>query len=243
MMRAVIYLGTAVAERQRTKVSGNLADILTGECRRASSYVAGPNSTTRTRRLAASASGCLRPLAVRRSGARLGSCPAAVIGNENKFIMSKEPIRPEFVSVAESHPEWRPSVDHFVDDWKKDRRLSKRHPLKTPLRVRLRRSGAGELKTESENVSQRGIFFHTDLALSEGAPLDLLVDMPEEVTGVPAAQWLCTGHVVRVEPAKSPECPGGVGVQFDFYEVSRAKRPQWSISVGLRGPVVPQVER
>jgi len=30
--------------------------------------------------------------------------------------------------------------------------------------------------------------------------LDLLLEMPKEVTGVPAAQWLCTGHVVRVVP-------------------------------------------
>jgi Tfp pilus assembly protein PilZ len=158
-------------------------------------------------------------------------------------MMSRKPMKLELVSLIEHRPQQGPSVDHFVDDWTEDRRLSKRHPLKTPLRVRLRRSGAAELKTESENVSQRGVFFRTDLPLSEGVPLDLLVDMPEEVTGVPAAQWLCTGHVVRVVPAKSPECPRGIGVQFDFYEVSRAKRPQWSMSVGLRGPVVPQIQR
>jgi Tfp pilus assembly protein PilZ len=134
-------------------------------------------------------------------------------------------------------------MEHLVDNLESDRRMSRRYPLKTVLRVRVRQSDAAELRAESEDLSQRGVFFNTDLPLSPGAALDLLVDMPEEVTGVPAAQWLCTGHVVRVVPAQLPERPRGVGVQFDFYEVSRARRPQWSMSVGLRGPVVPQNER
>jgi len=134
-------------------------------------------------------------------------------------------------------------MEHLVDNLESDRRMSRRYPLKTPLRVRVRQSNAAELRAESEDLSQRGVFFKTDLPLSPGVALDLLVEMPEEVTGVPAAQWLCTGHVVRVVPAKLPEGPRGVGVQFDFYEVSRAKRPHWSMGVGLRGPAVPQNER
>jgi len=134
-------------------------------------------------------------------------------------------------------------MEHLVDNLESDRRMSRRYPLKTPLRVRVRQSNAAELRAESEDLSQRGVFFKTDLPLSPGVALDLLVEMPEEVTGVPAAQWLCTGHVVRVVPAKLPEGPRGVGVQFDFYEVSRAKRPHRSMGVGLRGPAVPQNER
>jgi hypothetical protein len=87
-------------------------------------------------------------------------------------------------------------------------------------------------------LSQR-VFFATDLPLSRGAALDLLVGMPEEVTGVPPAQWLCTRHVVRVVPLDSPHRKTDVGVKFDFYEVSRPERPQWAMGVGLRGPVAP----
>jgi Tfp pilus assembly protein PilZ len=134
-------------------------------------------------------------------------------------------------------------MEHFVEKLDSDRRLSRRHALKTGLRVRVRRSDTAERREESENLSQRGVFFSTDLPLSKGAALDLLVEMPEEITGVPAAQWLCTGHVVRVVPGTSPRGAHGVGVQFDFYEVSRAERPQWAMGVGLREPVAPQVER
>jgi hypothetical protein len=107
----------------------------------------------------------------------------------------------------------------------------------------MRRLDAKETKAESENLSQRGVFFATDLPLSKGTALDLLVEMPEQITGVPPAQWLCTGHVVRVVPIDSPQGSRGVGVQFDFYEVSRPERPQWAMGVGLRGPVAPQLER
>ena len=130
-------------------------------------------------------------------------------------------------------------MERFLEKLDRDRRLSRRHSLRAPLRVRLRKSDVAERRAESENLSQRGIFFATDLPLSKGAALDLLVEMPEEVTGVPPAQWLCTGHVVRVVPLDSPQGKTGVGVQFDFYEVSRPERPQWAMGVGLRGPVAP----
>jgi Tfp pilus assembly protein PilZ len=129
-------------------------------------------------------------------------------------------------------------MERFVEKLDSDRRSSQRCILRTPLRLRLRRSDFGERKLVSENLSQRGVFFATDLTISKGASLDLLVEMPEEITGVPAAQWLCTGHVVRVVPLNSSQGKNGIGVQFDFYEVSRPERPKWAMAVGLRGPVL-----
>jgi hypothetical protein len=134
-------------------------------------------------------------------------------------------------------------MERFVDKFEHDRRLSRRHNFRTDLRIRVRRSNAGELRAESKNLSQRGVFFATDLELSKGAALDLLVEMPEQITGVPAAQWLCTGHVVRVVPGESTQEERGVGVQFDFYEVSRPERPQWAMGAGLRGPVIAHIHR
>lgn len=130
-------------------------------------------------------------------------------------------------------------MERFIDRFEHDRRLSLRHNFKTDLRIRVRRSNAAELKAESKNLSQRGVFFATDLELSKGAALDLVVEMPEQITGVPTAQWLCTGHVVRVESKPDER---GVGVQFDFYEVSRPERPQW-VMAGLRGHALAHVHR
>jgi hypothetical protein len=133
-------------------------------------------------------------------------------------------------------------MEHFVDKFEHDRRLSQRHDFRTDLRIRVRKSNAGELWAESKNLSQRGVFFATELELNKGAALDLLVEMPEQITGVPTAQWLCTGHVVRVVPMDSKN-PRGVAVQFDFYEVSRPERPQWAMGTVQRGPAIAHVQR
>jgi hypothetical protein len=134
-------------------------------------------------------------------------------------------------------------MEHFLEKMDRDRRLSRRHSLRAPLRIRMRKSDVAERCAESENLSQRGVYFATDLPLNKGASLDLLLEMPEEISGVPPAHWLCTGHVVRVVPPTSSEERQGVGVQFDFYEVSRSERPQWAMGTSLRGPLLPLVER
>jgi len=128
-------------------------------------------------------------------------------------------------------------VERFIEEFVRDRRLSLRYKLRTLLRVRVRRTQDAEQQVESENLSQRGVFFATGLQVTEGAPLDLLLEMPGEVTGMPPAHWLCVGHVVRVVETGIPKGMRGVGVQFDFYEVAQPQRERfWSLPVGLRGP-------
>ena len=104
-----------------------------------------------------------------------------------------------------------------------ERRNSRRHQLKTPLRVRAWKSGPAEQKTESENLSERGAFFATDTPLAIGSAVEVLLRMPEEVTGKPATDWRCTGHVVRLQPLDLSSGKLGVGVEFDCYEILRSK--------------------
>ena len=104
-----------------------------------------------------------------------------------------------------------------------DRRLSRRLCFKTPLRVRIWKSTAPEQRAESLNLSQDGIFFATDSLIREGETVEILLKMPEEITDEPTTEWRCTGHVVRIERVDSSRGKIGVGVQFDCYEVSRAK--------------------
>ncbi|MFI5057508.1 MAG: PilZ domain-containing protein [Candidatus Acidiferrales bacterium] len=113
-------------------------------------------------------------------------------------------------------------MDHFVDRFVRDRRLATRHNLRTPLRFRIRKSSIPEQRAETENLSERGVFFATKSPISVGTAVELLLKMPEEITGKRTSEWRCTGHVVRVEPQVSPEEQLGVGVEFDFYEISQA---------------------
>jgi Tfp pilus assembly protein PilZ len=100
-----------------------------------------------------------------------------------------------------------------------ERRISRRHSLKTALRVRVWKAGATEQRAESQNLSDRGTFFATDTPLDIGSAVEILLKMPEEISGKPTTEWRCTGHVVRLEPVDSPRGKMGVGVQFDCYEI------------------------
>jgi hypothetical protein len=106
-----------------------------------------------------------------------------------------------------------------------NRRLSRRLCLKTPLRVRIWKSAAAEERAESLNLSQNGVYFATNSVIREGETLEILLNMPEEITDEPSTEWRCTGHVVRVERIDLTRGKLGVGVQFDCYEVSRAEMP------------------
>jgi Tfp pilus assembly protein PilZ len=76
-----------------------------------------------------------------------------------------------------------------------------------------------ERRAESENLSERGTFFATDAPIVVGSAVEILLKMPEEISGNPTTEWRCTGHVVRVEPADTPRRKVGVGVQFDCFEI------------------------
>lgn len=115
-------------------------------------------------------------------------------------------------------------MERLADRFAPDRRFAPRFSVKTALRVRHWKSSSLEERAESMNVSERGIFFATNKPHQEGQVVEILLKMPEEVTGEPPTEWRCTGSVVRVEPIDSPKGKLGVGVRFDCYEVARAVR-------------------
>jgi hypothetical protein len=100
-----------------------------------------------------------------------------------------------------------------------EHRRTERVKLRIELRVSVLNSAGPMQRTESLNLSSAGIYFVTDLPLVRGTPVQLLFKMPPEVTHMPAANWVCTGHVVHVKSVSYPKGSLGVGVQFDCYEV------------------------
>lgn len=124
-------------------------------------------------------------------------------------------------------------MDALTSAFSRDRRFAERLNVKTALRLRVWKSGLPEQGAESVNLSRRGIFFATDSHLSKGQVVEILLKMPEEITGEPTAEWRCTGHVVRVEPANFAKGKFGVGVHFYCYETSRAEQPHLSPAPAL----------
>ena len=130
-----------------------------------------------------------------------------------------------------------------VEKFTQDRRVARRLAIKTPLRIREWKSVAAEQRGESLNISASGIYFASEATLRDGETVEVLFVMPYEVTGEPAAQWQCTGHVVRIESAAVRRRLVGVAVRFDCYEVARSNtaeapvypgRPMREIALGAQ---------
>jgi c-di-GMP-binding flagellar brake protein YcgR len=101
-----------------------------------------------------------------------------------------------------------------------DRRQTARFDLEIPVSIRM-----VELPEEqphmglSTNISASGLYLSTDLPLNVGAPVEISMRMPEQVTGKPARDWRCRGQVVRVDATEQSNAKPFVGVQFHYYEV------------------------
>jgi len=103
---------------------------------------------------------------------------------------------------------------------RKDRRQTARYDVEIPLTIRRTdRANAPARMALSSNISASGLCLATDLPLKVGAPVEIAMRMPEQVTGKPASEWLCRGQVVRVEEDELRNEKHCVGVAFQYYEV------------------------
>src|SRR5260370_34937065 len=106
-----------------------------------------------------------------------------------------------------------------------ERRRTERLNVAIPLSVSVLNSTAPGHGTESVNVSAGGMYFATNLPLSRGAGVQLLFKMPEEISGMPARDWVCMGQVVHARPITARNGGLGGGVQLDCNEVVRTAKP------------------
>ncbi|HUO61037.1 MAG TPA: PilZ domain-containing protein [Candidatus Acidoferrales bacterium] len=77
----------------------------------------------------------------------------------------------------------------------RERRL--RHQVPMLFRIA---EGDEWAEATSENVSRSGLLFRTSSQLAVGANVELILEMPPELTGDAAARVVCEGAIVRVEP-------------------------------------------
>jgi len=93
-----------------------------------------------------------------------------------------------------------------------ERRRPERFNLRIELSVSLLNSGAREQSTETLNISAGGMRFATNLSLRRSTAVQLHFRMPEEISHVPATNWVCIGRVVPMKPVTSPPRSLSVGV-------------------------------
>ena len=108
-----------------------------------------------------------------------------------------------------------------------NRRLETRVNLRVPLKIRpITDPPELEQNVESVNLSQRGLFFSTATPLQVGTRIEVLMKMPQEISGNPPTEVRCVGRVVHVQPEWLLG-KAGIGVRIERYEPVAA-RERWA---------------
>jgi len=111
-----------------------------------------------------------------------------------------------------------------------ERRIGQRFAFNLPVSLR-DVATAAEGVGFTQDLSSRGAFLFTDMALTENAEIELTLSMPSEITLGENMRVRCRGHVLRIVKAedtnwklssgpgtKSPETKIGVAVCLKGYE-------------------------
>ena len=104
---------------------------------------------------------------------------------------------------------------------KNERRNARRFSMKLPLNVRLS-SGtpSADLRTHSEDVSSRGVYFYMDRDVKSGSSIEIVMTLPHEVTMAGPVKVRCMGRVARTEQRDSKT---GVVAAIERYEFLRGE--------------------
>ncbi len=104
---------------------------------------------------------------------------------------------------------------------KSDRRVSRRLSLRIPLRLRVCGSSGSEWAAESVDLSERGVLLTTELVLQVGTELELHLEIPDQIMGMPKMEWCCMGRVVHVQRDVSSKGSLAAGVHFSRLQILR----------------------
>jgi hypothetical protein len=100
-----------------------------------------------------------------------------------------------------------------------ERRAMRRFDMRLPAIVRV--EGAGEVHTETQNVSARGVFLYLDRAVATGAKLEVTLTFPPHITLTDAVRVRFHSRVIRVENPL-PSARVGVAAMIENYEFLRS---------------------
>src|SRR5580692_13056129 len=102
-----------------------------------------------------------------------------------------------------------------------ERRLIRRFDMRLPATVKLEDASIGELLTETQNVSARGVFLYLDRALAEGSRIHVTLTLPPHVTLTDPVRVRFTARVLRAE-APLPGSRVGIAALIEDYEFLRS---------------------
>jgi PilZ domain-containing protein len=110
-----------------------------------------------------------------------------------------------------------------------ERRIDTRVNVRVPLRFRaLNNPGSTEQTAQSENISQRGLYFMTSVPLKIGTPVEVCLRMPQELSGRVASDVKCVARVVHIRQSSAPGGLSGIGLHIERYEAKASVRERWA---------------
>ena len=95
----------------------------------------------------------------------------------------------------------------------------RRFDMRLPALVRLDQEG--EFRTETQNVSARGVFFYLDRPIPAGTPCEVTLTFPPHITLTDAVRVRFTARVIRVE-SPLPSLRIGTAAMIENYEFLRS---------------------
>ena len=99
-----------------------------------------------------------------------------------------------------------------------ERRMARRFILNVPLQLLpIKGPSQAAWAVETMNISTRGVYFTTDLPLSPGQLVQVLLQMPKQISGNVVNARRFTGRVTHVDQNGFANGISGVGVQFLYY--------------------------
>jgi hypothetical protein len=107
-----------------------------------------------------------------------------------------------------------------------DRRFASRFKAAVPFRFNRWNSAEPEESAQSINISKSGIYFESESPPATGTALRLTLAIPEEITGLPAMEWICLAHVVRLVSVSRGAGRSGVAVRIDYFEYLRKEEEE-----------------
>ena len=107
-----------------------------------------------------------------------------------------------------------------------NRRITPRVPIPTPVAFK-RLGSASEIERYAKaiDVSTTGVYFTTDLHLRISETIELLLNIPWEISGISGTARRFVGRVTRVDPKDSNDLEWGVGVQLLYWERDSVEAP------------------
>jgi hypothetical protein len=94
---------------------------------------------------------------------------------------------------------------------------ARRLRLNTPLRYRVKGLGAWS-EGQIENISQSGVLFHGEHDLPPNALVEMVFEMPEEISGQKNSNVVCQGRIIRSKEVRDTKAGAGLAASILDYK-------------------------